>query len=250
MDPSRPIRRTLPSYLSKLPGPDVVRGRQFLRADRCAVERELVVALIADGQVKRLVEAEDQPAREVVFTGGQVVQDDRGTAERLCARIVGVAPNRQPAGFRFSGIHVVREDDVDEIRASILQEVGVQRQAEHTILGVPLDRVGDRQGHGPGAVGGVDAHDALAASLGHPQAPVGSPPHLPGIREACRDDAHRESFGARHRVLNGRHKPRDEEEHPEGRHAVHFERVDGPAQIRQAAAGSLTASKGGSLRSA
>jgi hypothetical protein len=109
----------------EVPGPDILRGRQFLRADGCAVERELVVPLIPNRQVQLLVETKNKPSREVIVTGGQVVQDVCGTAEDLRAWIVGIASNRETTDFRLSGVHVVRQDDIHEIRASVPEQIRV-----------------------------------------------------------------------------------------------------------------------------
>ena len=71
----------------------------------------------------------------------------------------------------------------------------MEGEPEQPILRDALMDLGHHHRDAPRAVGGIDAHDAPAPALGHPEVTVRPPCDLPRGVEPLGHDAHREPFG-------------------------------------------------------
>ena len=104
------------------------------------------------------------------------------------------------AGLRQTGIDVASQRDVDEVPASVLEQIGVQSHAEQAVLPMALNDVSDRREPPTCALCRVDAHNSLSGPLRHPQT------RRPGPERICQEFARPDTTTRVANRLRARHR--------------------------------------------
>src|SRR5947209_20029940 len=203
--------------------------RQPLRLDVQAEVAKLIVALIADGEVKFIARADFEPPAVMVVAGRQSSNDIHRVRESVIHRIVMQAHDLAieiPVRACWIG-HVwvrsfllvnIRVCDVDIIVARALQQFRVQCHTQKSVLTAWGGNLADGDRYAAFPSSRVDARHALPGTLGDPKHIVRSPGDFPRPLKAGDEDLLLELFGSSHdrvrTVLSGkRAKERHAHEH-------------------------------------